>query len=282
MSFRGLQLLEGIPRSLLIVGFPVVAFVVTIGVTLATSSDGSGTDAAPTLEVAVQRSQVTPTPAPATPTAVALRTNCGEIQGTAYRSDAEREWFLKNCNGATQATSAGGTAGGTGGGGAATANTRYGVEVPTGDRLVISKIGVNASVTKMSVGTDGVMPNPGGYDNVVLYDFSAIGGLGGSPTGGGNATFAGHVDCGRCRNGGPGLAVLYYLRNVVNGDVIEYYTAGGGYQRFVVSYVGDYQPEADWAAIVSSGAADMTLITCTGTFSGGEYNLRRVVQARKA
>jgi hypothetical protein len=32
---------------------------------------------------------------------------------------------------------------------------------------------------------------------------------------------------------------------------------------------------------VASSAADMTLITCTGTFSGGDYSLRHVVALKK-
>jgi hypothetical protein len=33
----------------------------------------------------------------------------------------------------------------------------------------------------------------------------------------------------------------------------------------------------DFSGIVAGGAADMTIITCTGTFSGGHYENRHVV-----
>ncbi|MBF8301016.1 MAG: hypothetical protein HW394_1386, partial [Acidobacteria bacterium] len=36
-----------------------------------------------------------------------------------------------------------------------------------------------------------------------------------------------------------------------------------------------------WEPILASAAADMTLITCTGTFASGEYNLRHVVALKK-
>jgi sortase (surface protein transpeptidase) len=74
------------------------------------------------------------------------------------------------------------------------------------------------------------------------------------------------------------------MRNLSNGDVIEYYTAAGAYTKYVVTYVADLPPDADWAGIVSAGSADMTLITCSGVFQAAvhEYTTRRVVQARKA
>jgi hypothetical protein len=275
-----LNQLYRIPRTAFIVGIPVIAFAITIGFSLATSNGDDKPEASPTVAVNVQRSQATPTTAaPAGPTPLPNRTSCSEIQGTSYRSDSERDWFINNCSGG----SATGTTTTSGGGGATGGSRPTAAEVALGDRLVIPKIGVNAPVSRMAVGGDGVMPDPLGYFNVVLYDFSGLPGLGGTPTGGGNAVMAGHVDCGRCYPGGTaGIAVLYYMRNLAVGDTIEYYTQSGTVIRYTVTFAGDYTPTADWGSIVASGSADITIITCTGTFSGGEYNLRRVVQARKA
>jgi hypothetical protein len=273
-----LQQLSRVPRTAFIVGIPVIAFAITIGFSLATSGSDDKPEASPTVGVNVQRSQATPTTGPTGPTPIPDRTSCAEIQGTSYRSDSERTWFINNCAGG----SASGTTTTSGGGGATGGARPTAAEVALGDRLVIPKIGVNAPVSRMAVGGDGVMPDPLGYFNVVLYDFSGLPGLGGTPTDGGNAVMAGHVDCGRCYNGSAGIAVLYYMRNLVVGDTIEYYTQSGTVIRYTVTFAGDYQPTADWASIVASGSADITIITCTGTFSGGEYNLRRVVQARKA
>jgi len=278
MKQRAESLLENVPRMGIIAGIPVAAFLVTVGLTLA-SGGGSETPRSPT-SVPVQV-QLAPTSAASpTPQATASgdRTDCAAIAGSDYRSSTEREWFLKNCNGAQALSSVGGGAAGGG-------PSRYAVETALGDRLVISKIGVDAPVSRAAVSPDGTMPDPTGYFNAVLYDFSAMGGgLGGTPASG-NAVLAGHVDCARCGPGGtPGLAVFYYMRNLVPGDVIEYYTQGGGYYKYVVTYVADLPPDADWGSIVASNAADMTLITCSGTFQSAihEYTTRRVVQARKA
>ncbi|HXH21388.1 MAG TPA: class F sortase [Dehalococcoidia bacterium] len=272
------QLLR-LPRAGFIVGIPAFAFALTIGFSLATGGGDEKNAATPTVQVVVQQNQTTPTAVATTaPTAVPHRTNCSEIQGTAYRSDAEREWYIRNCSGGGATTAASGG----GGTGAPAASRPTAAEVALGDRLVIPKIGVNAPVSRMAVPSSGVMPDPTGYFNVVLYDFSALPGLGGTPASG-NAVLAGHVDCGRCGPGGtPSIAVLYYMRNLVPGDTIEYYTQAGQVYRYVVTFAGDYSPSADWGSIVASSAADITIITCTGTFSGGEYSLRRVVQARKA
>lgn len=284
MDFRILtDKLAGLnPRIAALAAIPVLAFVATIAFSLASESDPEPRSNA---QVAIS-TQTLPTPLPtsAAPTATVTsdRTNCDQIRGTAYRSDAERTWYIANCSGTTASAGTGTGGGATGGGTTAAPAGRSAVEVGTGDRLIITKIGVNASVSRTSVGGDGVMPDPVGYFNAVVYDFPSHPGLGGSFTSG-NLVMAGHVDCGRCGPGGtPSLGVFYYARNLVAGDTIEYYTNAGGYQRYVVTFAGDYQPNTDWSSIVASGAANLTIITCTGTFSGGEYNLRRVVQAVKA
>jgi hypothetical protein len=102
----GLNLFENVPKIALIGGIPVVAFIITISFTLARNGGEEGAGALPTLEVAVQKSQVTPTPqAVATPTP---GRTCAQIQGTSYQSDAERDYYLKSCSGASQAAAGGG------------------------------------------------------------------------------------------------------------------------------------------------------------------------------
>lgn len=59
------------------------------------SGGGSGgTDAGPTVEVST-KPQVTPTAS-----RTADRTDCNAIRGTDYRSENERQWFIRNCTGA--------------------------------------------------------------------------------------------------------------------------------------------------------------------------------------
>jgi hypothetical protein len=280
LRFQVESFLERFPRAGLLLAVPLAVFLLSIGLALAM---GGGSSRAPdSVQVSVQSALPTSTPStPPTATPPAYRTDCAQIFGSNYQSDDERSWFLANCNGAQPKNSTGGGNAATGG----TTASHYAVETALGDRLVIQKIGVNAPVSRAAVLASGVMPDPTGYFNAVLYDFAALPGLGGAPGVGGNAVFAGHVDCAACGPGGtPGAAVFYYMRNLVPGDVIEYYTQSGAYFKYVVSYVADLPPDADWASIVAAGSADMTLITCSGVFQSAvhEYTTRRVIQAKKA
>ena len=159
--------------------------------------------------------------------------------------------------------------------------------VGDGDKLVITKFGVEAPLTLKTVGLDGVMPNPNGPDDVAIYDFSAWPGKGGAPGKGGNAIFSGHVDSGRvaCKNGSvppPCQAVFWDINGLRNGDEIEIHL-GGTVNRYRVS---SNQPinanSGPWDQIVSSTAQEsITLITCGGDFNREtrEYNNRQVVTA---
>jgi LPXTG-site transpeptidase (sortase) family protein len=90
---------------------------------------------------------------------------------------------------------------------------------------------------------------------------------------------AGHVD-----SAVYGIAVFYYIRNLRVGDSIQYRTASGQTVNYTVTAVTDLLPSANWDAVVASGTADMTLITCIGTWNAAarEYSHRRVVQAKKS
>lgn len=156
-----------------------------------------------------------------------------------------------------------------------------GAEAPIGDRLIIPSAGVDAEVWSSKVpGSSGVMADPIGYFHATAYDFSDFAGLGGYANVG-NLVLAGHVDCGTCHNGGSGTAVFWNVRHMQVGDTAQYITADGTVHNYVVVLSQDYSPDTDWSPIVNSGVADMTLITCVGNFSGGEYSLRHVVQLRK-
>jgi LPXTG-site transpeptidase (sortase) family protein len=124
------------------------------------------------------------------------------------------------------------------------------------------------------------MPDPVGYFNAVWYDFSGWPGLGGYVNAG-NVVLSGHVDCARCYSGGSGTAVFWSVRNLKVGDTAQYRTADGRTFNYVVTSSRSVSPGADFSTIVAAGTADMTLITCTGSFSGGEYSLRHVVSFRK-
>jgi hypothetical protein len=289
--------LDGVPRIVLILAVPIVAFLVTVGISLGTgSSEKSKADSAPQVGVAVSSQQPIPTAtaSPAvTPTAAAQasRNSCDAIRGTDYRSNDERDWFQKNCLGSSaisNSTSSSNASTSTLSGSTSTApraaasttSASAGVETATGQRLVIPKAGVNTDiyVTKM---TSGDMPNPKGYFNALTYDMSALPGLGGDVNKG-NLVLSGHVDCGRCYNGGSGTAVFWSVRQLSPGDTAQVYAADGKVVNYVVTKSAAYTAAQDFSGFVSSSAADMTIITCTGTFAGGEYDNRHVVTFRKA
>jgi hypothetical protein len=156
-----------------------------------------------------------------------------------------------------------------------------GIETVIGDRLIIPSAGIDTEVRSAVVSPfDGLMPDPNGYFHANMYDFSAFEGLGGYSNAG-NIVMAAHVDCGTCNNGGVGTAVFWNVRTMQVGDRAQYISASGEVFNYIVFLSQDYSPSTDWAPLVASGAADMTLITCIGNFSAGEYNLRHVVALRK-
>jgi LPXTG-site transpeptidase (sortase) family protein len=155
------------------------------------------------------------------------------------------------------------------------------------DRLVIPKLGVNATLSYKKVGPDGAMPDPNGPDDVAYYDFSNFPGLGGAPGKGGNAVFSGHVDYGRgpCKNGTvppPCTAVFWDLKDLRMGDEIEVHVGGTVHRYRVTGNQPVNAATADWNKLVGSTAQEsITMITCGGDFDRNtrEYNNRQVVTA---
>ena len=278
--------LKALPRLTYFIAIPVPIFLVTVLVTLATSG---GDDNSPTALVDPTN---TPSlsnidaPATASPTVVAPtstveptvvvalnREDCAAIQGTDYLSPEEREWYLANClGGQTAATDTTGTGGNAAPSAPAAGGHVSGVEYAIGARLIIPAAGIDATVTGMDVGANGAMPDPVGYFNAVLYNFPFQAGLGGT-----NKVLAGHVDCGRCYNGGPGTAVFWAVRDLPVGATAQFVNPDGSVQNYVVINSYAVSAATDFSGIVAGGAADMTIITCTGTFSGGHYENRHVV-----
>ena len=140
---------------------------------------------------------------------------------------------------------------------------------------------MEAALTPKTVGTDGQMPNPDGAGDVVWYDFGALPGLGGIPLpegSGGNVVLAGHVDY---INVGP--AVFWDLHTLEPGDEIQIQLADGTLARYAVEFNKVVDPNADdWSSLVQATADEsVTLITCSGEFSGGHYSNRQIVWGRR-
>lgn len=142
-------------------------------------------------------------------------------------------------------------------------------------RLVIDRIGVNASVFTYGLDANRVPEVPLNGSDVAWYDFS-------SPPGtGSNAVFAGHVTWG-------GNAVFYDLDDVQAGDRISLRGDNGIELAYIVSESFLVDPEDPNAlAVMSPTEKDViTLITCGGSFyyTGdpvfrGDYTHRRIVRA---
>ena len=302
-------------RALAVFGLPVLIFLIAVGATLArNSNEPAAQRMVGPLEVSVRRAPG-PDEAPAQMMAdpPSNRADCAAIRGSAYQSPQERDWFLANCNAAatppataTQASSP--TATRVPATAVATATPAvFATATPapvasarppaapvsvapattapqaaegeiygSNDRLMIKRLGINAPVNIRTVGMDGILGNPLGANDVVLYDFSGVpGGLGGYPGQGGNTVIAGHVDYICC------LAVFAPLRNVKEGDLIDYITGDGSRYTYSVQWFADYPEDSDWNSVVTGGNDVLTLFTCNGTFNSAvhSYDHRRVVRA---
>lgn len=154
----------------------------------------------------------------------------------------------------------------------------------------IPRIGVDAKVGARTVGRDGIMATPGGPADVVWYDMGLWEGLGGSPGGGQNAVFSGHVDYADpvpyANVSYRGQAVFSRLHLLSQGDIIEV-DYRGQTLRFQVEWRRQLTSEGatDWSSIWSSktGHDSITLYTCGGEFNfqTREYADRVVVRANR-
>jgi hypothetical protein len=274
------DLLANSPRWALLLPVPLVAFVVATAVALGFGIGGDSSDPVPVRErstLSLSNLDVAPTlPPTLTPVPTVEgeevdplnRKDCDAIRGTDYLSPGERTWYLDNCVRTEDHVVQSAPSSGSG-------NTYVAAsEFFLGDRIVIPSISVDATVTGATVGTSGQMPDPVGYFNAVWYDFKNFSGVGGYKDG--NLTLAAHVDCAVCHNGSSGLALFYGVSKLQVGAEATYYFNDGTVQKYRVRSVSAYSPGANWGAILASGQADMTLITCGGTWDAAahEYSTR--------
>ncbi len=140
-------------------------------------------------------------------------------------------------------------------------------------RMTIPRIGVDAPLVDIGITSDGYMDTPGGPGPVGWYQHSA------RPGEVGNAVFTGHVDYIR-----SGPAVFWNLSRLEAGDLLSIAVVDGRALEYRVTSVTSYTLSAlDMTAVLAPGAGEtVTLITCGGAFSGGEYDHRVVVRAARA
>jgi len=151
---------------------------------------------------------------------------------------------------------------------------------PTGLRLIIPKIGVNAPVNDRVIGPDGAMGTPNGKDDVVWYDFMNYGGMGGFPgIPGANALFSGHVDYHPHYT-----AVFWDLRQLVPGDEIGVQLLDGSYVRYIVDWTTWIDDQENFTQFAMKDGFDrLTIVTCIGSFDSStrNYSNRLVVRATR-
>lgn len=137
-------------------------------------------------------------------------------------------------------------------------------------RMMIPRIGVDAPLVDIGVTPDGYMDTPRGPAPVGWYEYGA------RPGGGSNSIFTGHVDYLRY-----GPAVFWNLGKLRIGDAISVTLADGGAIDYRVTAVDSVAVEAlDMAAVLAPTSIEtVTLITCGGAFSSGEYDHRTIVRA---
>ncbi len=276
------QLLEA-PRIAVLLFIPPLAFVAALAAMIVIGGGSGDTPTSAALTVDIASIEPLVTEEPLVDQATADRASCSEIEGTDYRSATERDWFQANCALVAASGGAGDQPALDGVSPASDvspstatsptgAHTVGGGEYALGDRLLIPSIRIDTPVNGIKVAPSGVMANPVGYFNAVWYDFSSFPGLGGYTDG--NMVLAGHVD-----SAVYGTAIFWFVRDLAPGATIQYVTSAGEVISYVVTSSVAYDATNDFGPIVATGAADLTIITCTGTFSGGSYNLRHVVQA---
>ncbi len=132
--------------------------------------------------------------------------------------------------------------------------------------ISIPAIGVNAGIEYLGI-SGGVMGNPQDPYAVGWYpDF-------GAPGGGGGVVMAGHVDYWTV-----GPAVFANLGALGGGEQIVVVGPDGTGATYVVTGVWSVSASTPAEAVIGGGGS-LTLITCTGSFNGAEYDSRLVVQA---
>jgi len=145
------------------------------------------------------------------------------------------------------------------------------VPVQLPKRIIIPAVDIDAGFEFVGLSPDGAMDVPKDPSNVAWYQ------LGPRPGEAGNAVLAGHVDW------GGKTAVFWRLGELKPGDVIEIVAADARKYEFVVQWQQWY--DADRAPVEQvfgqSGDAELTLITCGGTFDRQrrQYLSRLVVRA---
>lgn len=147
------------------------------------------------------------------------------------------------------------------------------IPLPAGaiGKLAIPAIGVDAVARPVGVLPSGAMDVTSDIWEVGVFDQTV------APGQPGNALLEGHLDW------YTGPAVFWNLRQLQNGDEIDYTEATGQLHRFAVSSAGSlaYNAAIPDSMYSTSGTATITLITCAGAWvaSAHTYSSRLLLTA---
>ena len=144
-------------------------------------------------------------------------------------------------------------------------------------RLEVPKLGIDATIERVTTDKNGQMGAPGDYHDVAWYSQGVI------PGDRGDAVISGHLDW--VVNGRLTPAVFTKLGALNVGDKLQIVGQDSRTLDFKVteSKVLAYNANPAQAGIFATdGPARVTLITCAGTFDQGihQYTQRRVVTAQ--
>ncbi len=136
--------------------------------------------------------------------------------------------------------------------------------------LSIPAINIVAPLVPMGVRTDGYMDLPNSPHDVAWYQFTSKPGMGG------NAVFSAHVDY---IDFGP--AVFWNLSKLKVGDDVSIRLRDGSLINYVVTTAKTIPLQAldVESTIAPTEQESVTLITCSGEFSQGNYSHRVVIHA---
>jgi LPXTG-site transpeptidase (sortase) family protein len=145
---------------------------------------------------------------------------------------------------------------------------------PTGVRLVIPSLGVDAPIVPAGKDDKGNMAAPTGPHEVNWYEFTA------KPGEPGNAVMAGHLNW---RDGT--IAVFAKLATVAPGDDVRVIEDNGATLHYRVVSVEDVDAfTTDVSTVLNWTAPEsLTLITCSGEFvwTAASYSERTIVRAER-
>jgi hypothetical protein len=163
--------------------------------------------------------------------------------------------------------------------GSGTQQGNGGVQRPVPIWLNAPKAAITGQIIPVGVDARGDMAAPEGANSDPVWSEAFWWQYGVMPGQIGNAVIAGHLDR---KDGSP--AIFWWLKNLAPGDSVYVRTALGATLHFVVAAVKTFaNPTGDAADPVlqrifgPAQTANLNLITCTGDWTGTEYNQKLVV-----